>query len=169
MRSSDSVPALLRSGVPVTEPTQPDWMKNFVPTPVAHRGRWSKGQSGNPRGCPPGRTDARTKITRALLDDGLEIARVVTDAAKDGDLQAASLVLSRIAPALRPEAQPVHFDFDPTASTVQQVEAVLAAVACGAVPVDLGKQLIDSIKALADVRAFEELLPRIITLEAERI
>lgn len=150
----------------MTELSQPDWMKNFVPQPG---GRWVKGQSGNPKGRPVGRTDSRTKITRALLEDGLEIARVVTEAAKEGDLQAASLVLSRIAPALRPEAQPVQFDFDPTASTVSQVESVLAAVASGVVPVDLGKQLIDSIKALADVRAFEELLPRIITLEARPI
>lgn len=153
----------------MSEVIQPDWMKGFVPNVAPQGHRWVKGQSGNPKGRPPGRPDARTKITRALLDDGLEIARVVTEAAKEGDLQAASLVLSRIAPALRPEAQPVQFDFDPTASTVQQVEAVLAAVAKGAVPVDLGKQLIDSIKALADVRAFEELLPRIITLEAKQV
>lgn len=156
---------------------QPDWLKGYVPkvppmpalkSPSKDH-RWVKGQSGNPKGRPPGRPDARTKITRALMDDGLEIARVVTEAAKDGDLQAASLVLSRIAPALRPEAQPVQFEFDPTASIAHQVEAILAAVASGTVPVDLGKQLIDSVKALADVRAFEELLPRIITLEAKDV
>lgn len=152
----------------MTELTQPEWMRGFVPRPLPNGGRWAKGQSGNPRGRPPGRPDARTKITRALMDEGLEIARVVTDAAKEGDLQAASLVLSRIAPALRPEAQPVQFDFDPTASTVRQVEAVLAAVASGDVPVDLGKQLIDSIKALADVRAVEELEARLAALEAKR-
>lgn len=99
------------------------------------------------------------------MDDGLEIARVVTDAAKEGDLQAASLVLSRIAPALRPEAQPIQFAFDPEASTAKQVEAILAAMASGEVPVDLGKQLIDAVKALADVRAVEDLEGRIAALE----
>lgn len=152
----------------MSELTQPEWMKDFVPQPLPNGGRWAKGQSGNPRGRPPGRPDARSRITRALMDEGLEIARVVTDAAKDGDLQAASLVLSRIAPALRPEAQPIQFDFDPTASTVRQVEAVLGAVASGNVPVDLGKQLIDSIKALADVRAVEELEARLAALEAKQ-
>lgn len=125
--------------------------------------------SPNPRGRPRGIVDSRSKITKALVDDGLEIARVVTAAAKEGDLQACSMVLSRIAPALRPEAQPVQFDFDPTASTVQQVEAVLAAVANGAVPVDLGKQLIEAVKALADVRALELLEPRIAMLEAKEV
>jgi hypothetical protein len=152
----------------MSEIVQPEWMKGFVPKPLANNGRWAKGQSGNPRGRPPGRPDARTKITRALLDEGLEIARVVTDAAKEGDLQAASLVLSRIAPALRPEAQPVSFDFDSTASPVRQIEAVLAAVAEGTVPVDLGKQLIDAIKALSDVRAAEELEARLAALEARQ-
>lgn len=152
----------------MSEIVQPEWMQGFVPKPLANNGRWVKGQSGNPRGRPPGRPDARTKITRALMDEGLEIARVVTDAAKEGDLQAASLVLSRIAPALRPEAQAVHFDFDPSASPVQQVESVLAAIADGDVPVDLGKQLIDAIKALADVRATEELEARLAALEARQ-
>ena len=139
-----------------------------VPTPEpapANAGRWVKGQSGNPSGRPPGRVDARTKITRALMDDGLEIARVVTDAAKEGDLTACQMILARIAPALRPEAQPVQFEFDPTASTAKQVEAILAAMAEGVVPVDLGRQLIDAVKALADVRAVEDLEGRIATLE----
>lgn len=150
----------------MTGAAQPDWMKGFVPQVSPQGHLWVKGQSGNPKGRPPGRTDARTKITRALLDDAPAIARVVIDAALAGDLQAASMVLSRCAPALRPEAQPVKFDFDPSASTVQQIESVLGAVANGDVPVDLGKQLIDAIKALADVRAIDELLPRVITLEA---
>lgn len=139
------------------------------PSPPATSGRWVKGQSGNPNGRPPGRVDARTKITRALMEEGLEIARVVTDAAKDGDLTACGMILSRIAPALRPEAQPIQFHFDPTASAARQVEAILAAMAQGAVPVDLGRQLIDSVKALADVRAVEDLEARIITLEAKQI
>lgn len=128
-------------------------------------GRWVKGQSGNPNGRPPGRVDARTKITRALMEEGLEIARVVTDAAKDGDLTACGMILSRIAPTLRPEAQAVQFAFEPSASTAQQVEAILAAMAEGAVPVDLGKQLIDAVRALADVRAIENLEGRIAALE----
>jgi len=99
------------------------------------------------------------------MDDGLEIARVVTEAAKDGDLTACGMILSRIAPALRPEAQPVQFDFDPSESTTKQVEAILAAMAEGAVPVDLGKQLIEAVRALADVRAVENLEERIAALE----
>src|SRR4051794_16846955 len=116
----------------MSEIDQPEWMKGFVPNNPPQGHRWVKGQSGNPRGRPVGRPDARTKITRALMDDGLEIARVVTDAAKEGDLQAASLVLSRIAPALRPETYPVRFPFDASAPIAQQIEQVLSAMAGGA-------------------------------------
>lgn len=142
-----------------------------TPTPVpTGNGRWVKGMSSpNPKGRPKGILDTRSRITKALADEGLEIARVVTDAAKEGDLQACSIVLSRISPALRAEAQPVQFDFDRTASTAQQVEAILAAMAEGAVPVDLGKQLIDAVRALADVRAIEDLEGRIAALEQKEM
>jgi hypothetical protein len=113
--------------------------------------------------------DTRSKITKALVDDGLEIARVVTAAAKEGDLQACSIVLSRIAPALKPETYPVQFDFDPNAPIAQQIEQVLAAMAGGAVAPEVGRQIIDSIGTLSSARAVEELDARIITLEAKQI
>ncbi len=148
---------------------QPNWMKGFVPNIPAQGHRWVKGQSGNPRGRPPGRVDARTKITRALLDDAPAVARVVINAALEGDLQAASLVLARVAPALRQEAYPVQFPFDPSAPIARQIEQVLAAMAGGAVPPEVGKQTIDAIGTLSNARAVEELEARIITLEAKEV
>lgn len=147
----------------------PEWMQGFVPRSITPGGRWVKGQSGNPRGRPPGRPDARTKITRALLDEGLEIARVVTEAAKEGDLQACSIVLSRIAPALKPQVERTPFDFDPSASVPQQIEAVLAAIAAGDLAPDAGQTIISALGTLADARAVSELEARIITLEASDI
>lgn len=88
---------------------------------------------------------------------------------KADDLQAASLVLSRCAPALRPETYPVQFDFDPTAPVAQQIEKVLAAMAGGAVSPDVGRQIIDAIGTLSNARAVEELEARIITLEAKQV
>ncbi|UUR08237.1 hypothetical protein [Sphingomonas glaciei] len=59
----------------------------------------------------------------------------------------------------------MEFNFNPQASTSQQVEAILAAMAEGSVPVDLGKQLIEAVRALADVRAVENLEERVAALE----
>ena len=81
-------------------------------------------------------------------------------------MQAASLVLSRVAPTLRSQSQTVNFDFDPSGSISQQVEQILRAVSTGEVPPDLGKQIIDAVQALSSIRTAEELEQRITELEA---
>jgi hypothetical protein len=151
----------------VTEATRPSWMEGFTPQPVEAGGRWKKGQSGNPAGRPPGRPDARTKISRALMDDGLAVARVVIDQALDGDLQACGIVLARIAPSIKPQAERVAFDFDPTAPVTKQIESVLGAVAAGVLAADVGQTIITTLGTLADARAVAELEARITTLEAK--
>jgi hypothetical protein len=100
------------------------------------------------------------------MDDGLEVARVVLDAAKEGDLQACNIVLSRVAPALKPQAERTPFDFDPTAPVTAQIEAVLAAIAAGVLSADVGQTIISALGTLADARAVADLEARIITLEA---
>jgi hypothetical protein len=150
----------------MTELVQPEWMKGFVPKPP----RWVKGMpSPNPKGRPRGIVDKRTKVTQALMDDAPAVARVVIDAALEGDLQACGIVLARVAPALRPETYPVQFPFDPSAPIAQQIEQVLAAMATGVVAPDVGRQIIDAIGTLSNARAVEELEARIITLEAKQI
>jgi hypothetical protein len=144
---------------------QPEWMQGYTP----QSGKWVKGQSGNPAGRPPGIVDKRSRVTKALMDDAPAIARVVIDSALAGDLTACGLVLNRIAPTLRAQSDTVQFDFDATAPVTQQIETVLASVAAGAVPIDVGKQIIDAIGTLANVRATEELEHRIIMLEAKQI
>jgi hypothetical protein len=107
------------------------------------------------------------QLAQRLMDDAPAIARVVIDAALEGDMQAASLVLARIAPTLRSQTQPVTFDFDASAPIARQVEQVLEGIASGAVPADIGKQIIDAIGALSAVRATEELEARLAALEAK--
>ena len=154
----------------MTTPEPNPWLNGQAQQPAAPPVRWTKGMaSPNPRGRPRGIVDRRSKVTQALLDDGLEIARVVTAAAKDGDLQACSIVLSRIAPALRPETHPVQFGFDASAPIALQIEQVLEAMSAGAVSPDVGKLIIDAIGTLSSARAVEELEARIITLEAKQI
>ncbi len=131
---------------------------------------WKKGgPSPNPNGRPKGVLDRRTKVTQALMDDAPAVARVVIDAALEGDMQAASLVLSRIAPALRSQSEKVTFDFDPSLPISQQIEQVLAAIASGTVAPDVGKQIIEALGTLSNARATEELEQRILLLEAKQV
>jgi len=133
-------------------------------------GRWFKGMpSPCPTGRPKGILDKRSRVTKALMEDAPAVARVVLDAAKDGDIQAAALVLARVAPVLKAQSEPVQFDFDPAAPITSQIEAVLAGIAGGAVPVDVGKQIIDAIGTLSNARAVESLEERIVILEARSV
>lgn len=136
--------------------------------PVQPRG-WYRGMpSPNPAGRPR-ITDRKAKVTRALLDEAPAIIRVVLDAAKEGDLSACGMVLARIAPVLRAQAERISFDFDPSAPVAQQIEAVLAGIASGVLSADLGRDVIAAIGTLSSARAVEELEHRLIVLEAKQI
>lgn len=125
-------------------------------------------QSPNPSGRPKGIVDKRMKVTQVLMDDAVAIARVVIDAALAGDVQAAGLVLARVAPVLRAQHPTVEFDFDATAPVTRQVEQVLQAIAGGKVAPDVAKQIIEAIGALSAVRAVEELEKRLEALEEKQ-
>ncbi|WP_205749130.1 DUF5681 domain-containing protein [Frigidibacter oleivorans] len=153
----------------MTDAAQPTWMQGFVPDTSPAPGRWRKGQSGNPAGRPKGSLSSRDKVARELRDDGPAVARKVIDAALAGDMQAASLVLSRLLPPLRSQTERVEFDFDPELPIGKQIEAVLAAVAAGQVPPDVGQMIINAISTLSSVRATEDLEARIIQLEAREV
>lgn len=152
--------------------SDPDWLKGFKSNSngSGERGnpKWRKGMpSPNPKGRPRGIVDKRTRVTQALLDDAHAIARVVIDAALAGDVQAASLVLARVAPVLRAQAERVQFQFDAKGSLTEQVQQVLQAVANGEVAPDMGKQIIDSISALSGVKLVEELEARLDRMEGK--
>ena len=150
----------------MTELVQPGWMEGFAPSTVRGNPDWKRGgPSPNKAGRPKGIVDKRMKVTKALEDDAPAIARVVIDAALEGDLQACSLVLARVAPALRSESRTVTFDFDPTMPITEQIEAVLSGIGSGAVPVDVGKQIIEAIGTLGAARRDAELEARLAALE----
>ncbi len=130
---------------------------------------WTPGcKSPNPSGRPKGIVDKRAKLSKQMLDDANGIVSVMVEKALEGDTGAASLVLSRVLPALKSQSERVLFEFDATAPVVKQVEQVLAAIASGAVAPDLGKQIVEAIHALSSIRAVEELEQRIVSLEEKQ-
>jgi hypothetical protein len=73
-----------------------------------NQGRFSKGQSGNPRGKPKGARHRTTLAAEALLDGEAEtITRKVIELALAGDTVALRLCLDRILPPRR--ERPVQF------------------------------------------------------------
>ncbi len=100
-----------------------------------------------------------------MLENADGILDAVISKAMEGDSSSAALILARIVPALKSQAQTVQFDFDHTAPASQQAEAILAAIASGAVSPDIGRQILEAVNALSSIRATEQLEARIAALE----
>jgi len=133
-----------------------------------HDAKWKKGQSGNPAGKAPGTLNKKTRVSLALDAAAEDVTHAVIEAARNGDIAAARLVLERVKPPLRPQAELVEFDLDPTAPLSTQAQAVLSAVAQGKLNVDHGKVLIDCLASAAGLRQVDDLAARIAALEGRR-
>ncbi|AZQ69549.1 hypothetical protein EF888_02305 [Silicimonas algicola] len=125
--------------------------------------------SPNPLGRPKGVLDKRTKVTRALMDDAPAVARVVIDAAMEGDMTAAGLVLSRCAPVIKSQAERVQFELNRDAPLAEQARQIMQAVANGEVDPDTGRILIGCLSSVAGIEAVTELERRILELESREV
>ena len=126
---------------------------------------WKPGQSGNPKGRPPGVPDKRGRFRRAIQDKGEELVKVVLDAALAGDMAALKLCLDRLAPPLRPSAEPIEIAMPEGATAQEQAAIVLAAIARGEVDPVNGKLLVDIIGAVATLSELPAILARLEALE----
>ena len=126
---------------------------------------WKPGQSGNPKGRPPGAGEVAT-LRAAIAGKVPAILESLTAAALAGDVQAARLLLERTLPALKPaeQAQALHL---PDGTLTTQGRAVLAAVAAGELAPGQGAALLGAIGTLARVAEVDELARRIEALEGK--
>ena len=109
------------------------------------------------------------QLQARLLEEGPAVLDAVLEKAKEGDPASAGLVLSRILPVLKAQGEKVKFNLDPSLPLAAQVEQVLAAIADGHIAPDVGRQMIEAIGTLGNIRAVEELEQRIITLEGKAV
>lgn len=128
--------------------------------------KWKKGgPSPNPTGRPKGIVDKRMRLTKLFSDDCEAVVKQVIEQAKNGDLQAAKLVLARVSPPLRNHAQTASFDLDVTESFTNQARQIFRAIANGELNPDAGKLLIDSLTAVARMGELDEINSRLEALE----
>lgn len=126
--------------------------------------QFKKGQSGNPAGRPKG-SGIAGRLRKAINQDADDILQAVVDAAKGGDMQAAKILLDRICPSLKPEAQQVELPELSAGSLTERATAALNAVANGELAPDTAAQLISSVGTLARVVEIDELQQRLEHLE----
>ena len=125
--------------------------------------QWKPGQTGNPKGRPPG-VSVITKMRESLAGDVPDILAGLVAAAKGGDVQAARLILERVLPALKPAEQVQALSL-PNGTLTEQGRAVLSAVARGELAPSQGAALLGAIGTLARVTEIDELSARITKLE----
>lgn len=124
---------------------------------------WQPGQSGNPKGRPPGTGDV-ARMRSALAEHIPQIVESMVARAITGDTGAARLILERFMPALKP-IEPAQRVFIPNTGLVDQGRAVLASVASGDLAVGQGASLLSAIGSLARVVEIDELIRRVEALE----
>lgn len=130
-------------------------------------GRWKAGESGNPKGKPPG-TGQLQKLRATLAKDVPDILKMLGTAAKAGDMQAARLILERVLPPVRAIEQPQALPLPAGGSLTDQGRAVLSAVAAGNLAPGQGAQLLAAIGTLGKIVELDELAARITALEEQR-
>lgn len=128
------------------------------------RGKWKAGESGNPNGRPPGVGEV-TKLRNSIAVHLPAIIKQLVTKAKEGDAQAARLLLERVLPALKPIEQAVALSLPAGAGMTAQGVAIVQAVAAGILAPGQGAALLSGLGALARIREIDELEQRITKLE----
>lgn len=129
--------------------------------------QWKAGQSGNPKGRPPG-VSAITKMRESLSGDVPAILAGLVEAAKGGDVQAARLILERVLPPLKGVEQPVTLSLPEGGNLTAKADAVLCAAAVGELAPGQASQLISALGAMAKITEIDDLNARITVLENAR-
>ncbi|WP_254063266.1 DUF5681 domain-containing protein [Rhodanobacter sp. L36] len=125
---------------------------------------WKPGQSGNPAGRQSGTVNAATRLRKLIDVEG--VVNKLQELALAGDVHAARTLLERALPVYRASAEPLDVPaLNDAVELTDKAHAVLAAVADGRIPPDLGAQLVAAIGTVARVVEVDELARRVAALE----
>lgn len=112
------------------------------------KGRWLPGKSGNPAGRRAGATCHALQMARdAAVEVGLPL---LIERAREGDVEAARVLVHVGLPRQKPVAQPITVDL-PGDGFTEQARAVLARVAAGDISIDDGAALTGIIAQTAKI------------------
>jgi hypothetical protein len=126
--------------------------------------KYQKGQSGNPSGKPKGALSPSGRLRDAIAKDLPKILSALRDRALEGDVQAASLLLSRCLPPLRPESSTQAIKLSGV-SLGERAEAIVKAAVDGELPTNAAAELMGVLGGQAKILETIELERRIAALE----
>jgi len=126
--------------------------------------RWQPGQTGNPKGRPPGKSEI-TRLRTSVAEHVPQIVEQLVTAAKAGDVQAARLILERVLPPVRAIEQAQSLNLPDQGTLTDKAHAVLAAASIGDLAPGQAAQLITALGTVAKIVEIDELESRISKLE----
>ena len=124
--------------------------------------KFKPGISGNPNGRPKDKTPG-TKLRKAIEAKADDILQAVIDAAILGDMTACKMLLDRITPTLKPQALPINLAV--VDGLAAQGNEIIKATLSGAVPPDIGAQLITALSNQGKLVELQELAERLSRIE----
>ena len=130
-----------------------------MPTP-----KFKKGISGNPSGRPAGQTPG-AKLRTTIEAKADDILQSVINAAVNGDMAACKMLLDRITPTLKPQAQAIILPVKETLS--EQGNEIIKATIGGEIPPDIGSQLITALSNQGKLVDFQEMVERLARIEKQ--
>lgn len=128
------------------------------------RGRWKTGESGNPNGRKPG-TGEVAKLRASIAVHLPAIITQLVAKAKEGDSQAARLLLERVLPPMKAIEPMVELNLPDNEGITAQGMAIVKAVAAGTIAPGQGAALLTGLGTLARIKEIDELERRISKLE----
>jgi len=128
-------------------------------------GTFKKGTvSPNPKGRTPGKT-AAAQLRKVIEIEANDIIKVLIEQAKNGDTQAAKILLDKTVPSLKPQALPINVSIGETLPDTGN--NVVDATMSGNIPPDIGAQLIRALTDQSKLVELEELSKRLARLEKQ--
>jgi hypothetical protein len=125
--------------------------------------KFTKGQSGNPVGKPKGAISRYTRLREAIAEHVPDIIGAMVSKAREGDAQAARLLLERVIPPLKSIDSPAPLTLP--VDLAAQGRAVIEALGQGTLTPQQAATVMQSIAAQARVIEVDELEQRITALE----
>ena len=128
--------------------------------------KFQPGQSGNPKGRVKGKPLLATELRTAIEAKSDEIFQAVINAAINGDMAAAKILIDKICPSLKPEAMPINLVFQE--SLALQGNEIIKAIMGGILAPDIGSALIAALSNQAKIVEIDDLTKRIEALESTK-
>lgn len=127
-------------------------------------GRFKSGVSGNPNGRPKGVPNPSTELRKAISDHVPGIIARLAQAALEGDVAAASLLLSRVLPPVKPESSPQALPDQGRMS--DRAEQIVSETMAGNLSPSSAGELIGVLVSQAKIVEISDLAQRLAELEA---